>query len=781
MGRYFVFLLVFILFFNGFNSQIHKDDYSCLNKLATKILNLSLYSLNSTTKQYNFCGKANKNEIICNSDGRITGIQVIHFKKVNLLSPNDFICFPFLKSIGVESFLISKNFLYGPFPDSLNERIFLLNGDLLSIFDVDTEIGFNNTIKRTEIDILRVNGGVATSLNTTVYMSTISHFKNIEFIYGTTAITNKTNFIFENDLNENKKSSFKDFTSYCSNIPPLSYNNGTIDFVELTLLPSFDKGSVSNFSSYSNVLDIYLYSWDPNQVFPFPLGLSNIPPGNKLIYLYIGYLIDSPPHLIDLSNLDSDAKTPYNFNTLTIDSPGNLFNFNGKFPFSSFYKNLEHFNFNDGNFSELPKLEDVFKEKITVINFVNNKIGGNVQTTLNFGKLPNLKVLSLKNNKLTGSIDESWCRVNFDIGNNLISGEAPGCVICHVPDHHPRIRGINFTNWDPKPPCTSIIPNLMYDNSSDLFLLYGQDIGYSFMDMYILDISYKFSFSCDMPGYPEIYNTQFCLKYIGTDEPNPFSFNITYQQLPPGSKTTFELAAYNMFLPLVYTATMDYSNESLTIAGRYFSYNKTVINVQVNGKTCIIESCDFNEIKCKFSNDNNNNNNNNINNFNGTNVFVQIMNVSSEICISKCNDDIPYECEFKSGRCNCSEGWEGDNCETLKRCPNDCSGAGICNHITGICSCNSGRIQDDCSVLGFECKSDCLNGSKCNYAIGKCDCMLGWKGDDCSILDSSEPSPKPSSEPSSSELSSSEPSKPNKIILLSVLLPSLALLGLISF
>ncbi|EAL63979.1 hypothetical protein DDB_G0286963 [Dictyostelium discoideum AX4] len=737
MGRYFVFLLVFILFFNGFNSQIHKDDYSCLNKLAVKILNLSLYSLNSTTKQYNFCSKVNKNEINCNSDGRITGIQVVHFKKINLLSPNDFICFPFLKSIGVESFVISKNFLYGPFPDSLDERVFLLNGDLLSIFDVDTEIGFNNTIKRTEIDILRVNGGVATSLNTTVYMSTISHFKNIEFIYGTAAITNKTNFIIENDLNENKKSSFKDFTSYCSNIPPLSYNNGTIDFVELTFLPSFDKESVSNFSSYSNVLDIYLYSWDPNQVFPFPLGLSNIPPGNKLIYL-------------------------------TIDSPGNLFNFNGKFPFSSFYKNLEHFALNDGNFSELPKLEDVFKEKITVINLNNNSIGGNVQTTLDFGKLPNLKVLKLKNNKLTGSIDESWCRVNFDISNNLISGEAPGCVICHVPDHHPRIRGINFTNWDPKPPCTSIIPNLMYDNSSDLLLLYGQDIGFSPMDMYILDISYKFSFSCDMPGYPEIYNTQFCLKYISTDGPNPYSFNITYQHLPPGSKTTFELAAYNMFLPLVNTAILDYSNESLTIAGRYFSYNKTVINIQVNGKTCNIESCDFNEIKCNFSNDNNNNSN-----FNGSNVFVQIMNVSSEICISKCNDDVPYECEFKFERCNCSEGWEGDNCETLKRCPNDCSGAGICNHITGICLCNSGRIQDDCSVLGFECKSDCLNGSKCNYAIGKCDCILGWEGDDCSSeLSSSEPS-------SSSELSSSEPSKSNKIILLSVLLPSLALLGLI--
>ncbi|KAM9977786.1 hypothetical protein ACTFIR_011660 [Dictyostelium discoideum] len=654
---YLIFFLIVSTIINGCNSQIQKNDYDCLNKLIVKIANLSLYKLNSTSKQYDYCGTKNNNVINCNSNGRITDIQLTHFvnKATNLISANDYYCFPFLKSIGVDSFRIEKNFIYGPFPDSLDVRIFLLNGNLLSVFNVDTEIGFNNTIKRTQIDTFRLVGGVATSLNTTVYMSTISHFKNIEFIYGTAAITNKTNFIFENDLNENKKSSFKEITSYCSNIPPLSYNNETINFVELTLLPSFDKESVSNFSSYSNVLDIYLNSWDPNQVFPFPLGLSNIPPNNKLIYIYTNYLIDSPPHLIDLSNLDSNDKTDtYSYNTLTLNNPGNLFNFNGKFPFSSLHKNLVIFNFNGGNFSELPKLEDVFKEEISVINLNNNSIGGNVQTTLDFDKLPNLATLNLRNNRLTGSIDESWCRINFDISYNLIGGEAPSCMVCHFQGTDSSILGINFTNWNPKPPCTSIIPNLIYDNSTNLLLIYGQDIGFARTNFKI-ENSYNYSPYCSMPGYPDIRNRQFCFKYIDTDEPNPFSFNITYPKLPPGSRTTFELAAYNMFLPLVNKAIMN-SKESLTIVGRYFAYNKTVINVQVDGKICIIESCDFNEIKCKFSNDNNNNN------FNGLNVFVQIMNVSSQFCISKCNAADNYECEFKFERCNCSEEWEGDDC-----------------------------------------------------------------------------------------------------------------------
>merc|ERR1711871_527510 len=59
-----------------------------------------------------------------------------------------------------------------------------------------------------------------------------------------------------------------------------------------------------------------------------------------------------------------------------------------------------------------------------------------------------------------------------------------------------------------------------------------------------------------------------------------------------------------------------------------------------------------------------------------------------------------YECSghgvCSNGTCMCGSKYQGPACGA-KRCPNDCSDAGLCNATTGKCSCAKGYSGDDCS------------------------------------------------------------------------------------
>ena len=89
-------------------------------------------------------------------------------------------------------------------------------------------------------------------------------------------------------------------------------------------------------------------------------------------------------------------------------------------------------------------------------------------------------------------------------------------------------------------------------------------------------------------------------------------------------------------------------------------------------------------------------------------------------------------CDRRSGTCHCLEGYQGISCEECrmatnvkvegglcrlrKTCPNDCSGQGTCNPLTGICNCYPGKVGDDCSI--FECEDEnCVQCSQSNVTI----------------------------------------------------------------
>lgn len=91
-------------------------------------------------------------------------------------------------------------------------------------------------------------------------------------------------------------------------------------------------------------------------------------------------------------------------------------------------------------------------------------------------------------------------------------------------------------------------------------------------------------------------------------------------------------------------------------------------------------------------------------------------------------------CDVRSGACFCNEGYQGHACnkcapthvmvgmlcQPRKLCPNDCSTAGECNYLTGLCSCYEHRIGADCSVKtcsNFDEKCSVCDESTCVECI----------------------------------------------------------------
>lgn len=64
------------------------------------------------------------------------------------------------------------------------------------------------------------------------------------------------------------------------------------------------------------------------------------------------------------------------------------------------------------------------------------------------------------------------------------------------------------------------------------------------------------------------------------------------------------------------------------------------------------------------------------------------------------------------------------------RCPNGCTGHGIC--YEGNCMCNPGFGGHDCSLVVqvVPCPANCSSQGNCRY--GRCSCFPGFSGFDCS-------------------------------------------------
>uniref|UniRef100_A0A7N6BA51 Tenascin R (restrictin, janusin) n=1 Tax=Anabas testudineus TaxID=64144 RepID=A0A7N6BA51_ANATE len=88
----------------------------------------------------------------------------------------------------------------------------------------------------------------------------------------------------------------------------------------------------------------------------------------------------------------------------------------------------------------------------------------------------------------------------------------------------------------------------------------------------------------------------------------------------------------------------------------------------------------------------------------------------------------PADCSGRGlcidGECVCEESFTGEDC-MVGRCLNDCSDQGLC--INGTCQCRPGYVGEDCSLV--YCANNCSNKGVCKE--GFCVCQEGFAGDDC--------------------------------------------------
>uniref|UniRef100_A0A672PTC6 Tenascin-R n=1 Tax=Sinocyclocheilus grahami TaxID=75366 RepID=A0A672PTC6_SINGR len=94
---------------------------------------------------------------------------------------------------------------------------------------------------------------------------------------------------------------------------------------------------------------------------------------------------------------------------------------------------------------------------------------------------------------------------------------------------------------------------------------------------------------------------------------------------------------------------------------------------------------------------------------------------------ARCPDDCSGQGICIEGECVCDRNFGGDNCSE-PRCPGDCSDRGLC--IDGECVCEEAYAGEDCS-LG-RCLNDCSDQGTC--VNGTCQCRPGFLGEDCSLI-----------------------------------------------
>uniref|UniRef100_A0AAV2JVV9 Tenascin n=1 Tax=Knipowitschia caucasica TaxID=637954 RepID=A0AAV2JVV9_KNICA len=93
----------------------------------------------------------------------------------------------------------------------------------------------------------------------------------------------------------------------------------------------------------------------------------------------------------------------------------------------------------------------------------------------------------------------------------------------------------------------------------------------------------------------------------------------------------------------------------------------------------------------------------------------------------RCPDDCSGQGICVEGECVCDRDFGGDNCSE-PRCPSDCSGRGLC--IDGECVCEESYTGEACLV--GRCLNDCSDQGQC--VNGTCRCRPGYVGEDCSLV-----------------------------------------------
>ncbi|KAN0032632.1 hypothetical protein ACTFIV_006539 [Dictyostelium citrinum] len=697
--------------------------------MANNTGNLAFFTPNGTG-YYNFCiFSVSTFKPYCDKGSVTSYMQISPYGNNNYnLTGGDFLCLPKVGAVFLTAKTIVSQFFTSQWPVKVSDIRISSNSD----------IQFAKPSRSFRI----IQFTIYTQPQPTIVY--FSWFINSTQFYNSTLettspfITNTSHLIYyENDL-QNPWILFL-FRIVSMNIP--SFEKITIGgLVTVNLNPGFNKTSFLNLKTAKNISTIELNS---KEISPFPEKAISEIVLNPLT-LNINIPFETPIYLMDISSTGVKSLTLYGV--------GRLFTLNGLFPLK-LPLSLDQFTF---SFGYIETLDLIQFRNITSLALTNNLMTGVLPK--HWDSDYQIVSLDLTNNNLTGTIDQSYCNLlDFRAPYNLLTGEIPSCFTCffdrtigedyfYVKGVQESFTGNNFTNFDNPPPCTTLfISKVVYDgiNSTEwstrhIFHAYGNDLGGGFVNGYFytqIPENFRILWEVEVPNKVLIGWVD-----VTEDLPEvPRVFTIPY----PYPLPTFWLS-WDPLIPQIENVT--WSNDTnLYFYGSFFSYDKSIIEIEIGGEKCIISSVTFFEINCTFLNVS----------LNTIDIltYITVGDLTNQITLTPNHLNIIYNCSENYNDCNgngycrtsdstciCDSKHQGLDCTiNYQQCPNDCSGFGSCNNITGICTCFPSHQSSDCSLPFKECPMDASSGTlcsgfgSCNNQTGNCACDSNHQSSDCSL------------------------------------------------
>ncbi|KAM9969889.1 hypothetical protein ACTFIR_001726 [Dictyostelium discoideum] len=721
-----IYSFIFSLYYNCFifGEILNNQDYNCINNIFQKA---GISTENDTTLgYYDFCST---NHIECNGNS-VTSITLQ--ENIESFDYTDFSCFKnLLYNVNFNGSTISPD-LFTTSPGFSYRLQFFSCANIYINQPIPfqtKEIYINNLIEelKTNISFSKIK-----SLN-----SFIMYMTNPYLPYNYPYFLNDVDFYIP--LNQ--------LVIYSLNVPSFTFLNPSQ--IEITLGKGFDISSLSNFndlSHFNNSCSISLKVLE-GSISSFPFSKAN----NLLKSVTIQSYIDKPLSLIDLSNLK--------ITSLIMSNVSNLFNINNEIPFTNFPSTIQTFNFLDGKINSIPK-----NINVESISFRNNSMSGPIGKFNEFGS--NVKNLFISMNKLSGTIDESFCGLHdYDFSNNSFTS-VPKCFSCFFPkdpNYGSELKSKFITNqFDAsQPQDCNVVLNLVLENG--LLKLFGDFVGL-----------YRYGFNSQPNNVDWVWKNY--TYYIGTPKPATTipdlisfkydfyetNFTLFTSSTPPKIKTVESLPASTTF----------------TFNGEYFNYNISETNVKIGNKICNIISTEFSKIVCSVDElfDSS---------LKDLITTIQVGNLKQQITITpyimntviQCNNSCDGVCYTSNGTCASiafyvssvvpiQENTEGtvQLYGSFGEIHNDLSitiGSSICNKTyidAGLINCTLKAVGSGIKLLNVtqngnswisksmfsylppntlkNCPNNCfsnLNQGVCNTSIGQCECFQEYSGIDCSL------------------------------------------------
>ncbi|KAM9946552.1 hypothetical protein ACTFIT_004867 [Dictyostelium discoideum] len=498
----------------------------------------------------------------------------------------------------------------------------------------------------------------------------------------------------------------------------------------MVLLPNFLQSSWSNISTIENITSLTIHS---NDFIQFPSFEFSQIRSDNLKLIWIDSYISSVPSIIDFSSIGNSIES------MSFTKCGRNFQYGGGlFPFIlPKNKNFKSFSFSGGY---IETLDFSLFNNVEILTLENNVISGSFPLVFNITLFGKLKYINIMDNKITGTIDDSFCSVDLYVRNNLMNGTIPSCFTCFLglPSFSYKFSGNNFTNNYPSS-TSIIIPNFMPGNVKNFttyleyeFFIFGENLGGIWIPTNLV-----------VDDFGSYYASQFLIvnKLIRVVSYSKLPDVISMKYSPVDPNYFFKLSTRNIN-PLLEKVDWQSSALNLVFDGSFFTYNKSIVNITIGSDNCFVTSTSFNQISCTVFNS--------IDSFKNILSYITIGNLTTQFTlnpglINKILNCSAYNdcngngyCLSDIGKCQCDSTHQGDDCSLpyIDCNPLDCNGNGICTTLTGKCQCDSNHQGDACGLPLKECLNDCNSVGQCNNQTGICSCQItpfGWTGNDCSI------------------------------------------------